>query len=93
LIDKLCYMKAEDNLMVVDAPPQSSSWHSLPADVVMQQLASPPEGLSVETVDRRLETCGRNELVYARPRHPVWRFLRQFHNLLLYLMTAAGVIR
>ena len=92
MIDKLCYMKAEDNLMVVDAPPQSSSWHSLPADVVMQQLASPPEGLSVETVDRRLETCGRNELVYARPRHPVWRFLRQFHNLLLYLMTAAGVI-
>lgn len=92
MVDNLCYMKAEENLMAVDAPPQTQTWHSLAADIVMQQLASPPEGLSDETVARRLELCGSNELAYSRPRHPVWRFLRQFHNLLLYMMTAAGVI-
>src|SRR5690606_38808406 len=43
-------------------------------------------------VAERLRRYGPNELAAAKPRSAILRFLHQFHNLLLYLMMAAGVI-
>lgn len=70
----------------------SNDWHALPADLAAQQLDSPEMGLSEPLAAQRLHQHGRNELATAKPRHPLMRLLRQFHNLLLYLMTAAGLI-
>ncbi|HUH87103.1 MAG TPA: cation-transporting P-type ATPase [Pusillimonas sp.] len=73
-------------------PSDNNPWHSQPPEQVMQALQSPESGLSDTDIAARLATYGRNELAAAKPRHPLLRFLHQFHNLLLYLMMGAGVI-
>lgn len=85
-------MKAEDKPVAGVPAPGVSSWHTLSADAAMQRLESPEGGLPESMVLERLRAHGRNELAAARPRHPVVRLLRQFHNLLLYLMMAAGIV-
>jgi len=71
---------------------QSSEWHSLATDRVMQRLASGARGLGVEEAAERLARYGPNR---ARPPErpgPVLRFLRQFHNFLIYVLLASSVI-
>ena len=85
-------MKADDKLVTSEGPAGKAKWHSQPAEQVMQALESPENGLSEKEAAGRLAVHGRNELSAARPRHPLLRFLHQFHNLLLYLMMAAGII-
>jgi len=85
-------MKAEDKLMTNDKAAADLPWHTLAPDAVAHELESPEQGLLPTEAASRLETWGRNELAAAKPRHPLLRFLHQFHNLLLYLMMAAGLI-
>ncbi len=73
-------------------PPGANRWHSRDAHEVLQALASPEGGLAADQVAERQARHGLNVLEGATARHPLRRFLRQFHNLLLYLMLAAGVI-
>lgn len=49
-------------------------------------------GLSSEEARRRLESCGPNALPVAQQRSAWVRFVRQFHNVLIYMLLAAGVI-
>src|SRR5690606_10222001 len=51
-----------------------------------------PHGLSDTEAEARLRQHGPNRLPEARRVGPLTRFLRQFHNLLLYLMLGAAVI-
>ena len=78
--------------MTKPRPDTANPWHALPAQQVAQELDSPQMGISSGEAERRLATHGPNALASARARHPVLRFLHQFHNLLLYLMTGAGII-
>ena len=83
--------------MTPDAPPPSSeadaiSWHSVSAEQIAAALSSPNHGLSDAEANARRLKYGPNELAIAAPRSPLLRFLHQFHNLLLYLMMAAGAI-
>jgi magnesium-transporting ATPase (P-type) len=67
-------------------------WHALGSAEVLEQLGSRRRGLSPEVAQERLAEVGPNRLP-EEPPVPAWRrFLRQFHNLLIYvLLVAAGV--
>ncbi|WP_299566044.1 HAD-IC family P-type ATPase [uncultured Mycolicibacterium sp.] len=59
---------------------------------VLDRLGVGPDGLDDDEVRRRRERHGRNELPAARRRHPVVRFLRQFNDVLIYVLSAAAVV-
>jgi magnesium-transporting ATPase (P-type) len=69
-----------------------ADWHSLPASEVWDRLASGPEGLSDAEVRGRRKIYGPNRLEAHKRQSPVLRFIRQFHNILLYVMTGAAMV-
>jgi Ca2+-transporting ATPase len=74
------------------SPAVERCW-TLDALEVLRLVASDPEeGLSSREAQRRLETCGPNELE-ERPRRPAWAvFLGQFAStMIVVLLVAAGV--
>lgn len=76
----------------VPAAPGAQDWHSLPADLLMGRLETDAKGLSSEQAVRRLAHYGPNR---ARPPErpgPLLRFLRQFHNFLIYVLLASCAI-
>jgi magnesium-transporting ATPase (P-type) len=76
----------------MERQPGATAWHSLSADEALQAVDACREGLSADEARRRLETQGPNRLPEARRRGPLLRFLAQFHNVLIYVLLAAGVI-
>src|SRR5690606_2995253 len=68
-------------------------WHSLEPDEVIRRLGSDRRrGLSADEARARLARFGANRLP-PPPRRPAWlRLLRQFHNVLIYVMLAAAAI-
>jgi magnesium-transporting ATPase (P-type) len=74
-----------------DAPAAARPWHAYGADDALHSLASRAEGLSAREASARLARWGRNELP-APGRRGAWlRFALQFHDLLIYVLIAAGV--
>ncbi len=72
----------------------NTPWHAIAADEVLRRLHSNPRsGLDTDEVSRRLESYGRNELPEGRKRGPLMRFLMQFHNILIYVLLAAGFVK
>lgn len=69
-----------------------ADWHAMPADAVLRQLASVPDGLAPDEAARRLALHGPNTLP-SPPRTPaLLRFLLQFNNaLILFLLAAAAL--
>jgi len=68
-------------------------WHALPADEVVDLLETDAaDGLGQFAVKHRLEQFGPNRLTPARGRSALVRFLLQFHNPLVYILNAAGVV-
>ncbi len=66
--------------------------HATPAADCLADLAATPDGLAAPDAARRLAEHGPNRLPEVRSRGPLVRFLRQFHNVLIYvLIGAAGV--
>jgi magnesium-transporting ATPase (P-type) len=73
-------------------PDQTRPWHALPPEQVLQSLHSSDAGLGTAEARERLQRHGPNRLAEAQPT-PAWkRFLRQFHNVLIYVLIAAGVV-
>ena len=66
--------------------------HATPATDCLADLASTPDGLSATEAMRRLAEHGPNRLPEVRARGPVVRFLRQFHNVLIYVLIGAAVV-
>ncbi len=68
-------------------------WHALPADEVVDLLETDAtDGLGQFAVKHRLEQFGPNALTPAKGKGPLLRFLLQFHNPLIYILNAAGVV-
>ncbi|MGF1651363.1 MAG: cation-transporting P-type ATPase [Hyphomicrobiaceae bacterium] len=68
------------------------AWHAEPVAEVLTGLDASERGLSPPAVAERLERHGRNALPQARPTSPLIRFLKQFDNLLIYVLLAAAVV-
>ncbi|MDO9467027.1 MAG: HAD-IC family P-type ATPase, partial [Thiobacillus sp.] len=72
-----------------DRPPH---WHSLPASDALTRLDAPRSGLDPAEIESRCAQYGANRLPPPRSQ-PAWlRLLLQFHNVLIYVLLAAGVI-
>ena len=68
------------------------NWHHLSTDEVLSQLETTRKGLSDEEARRRLAEQGPNRLEEAQKESPLRRLLRQFHDVLIYiLIVAAGL--
>ena len=68
------------------------NWHALSAEQVLAELNAPPDGLSDKEVTHRQKTYGPNRLPQAERRSLLVRFLRQFDNILIYVLLVAAVI-
>jgi len=71
----------------------TTTWHALDSEAAVAQVATDPQrGLSEEEARARLIQHGPNRLAEISPPHPLLRFARQFHHLLIYvLLVAAGI--
>lgn len=67
-------------------------WHALEVDEVERRLAVPNAGLSEEQAARRRARFGENRLPAPPPPSALLRFLRQFHDVLIYVLLASGVL-
>ncbi len=68
-------------------------WHHLPIDEVTELLESDRErGLDRFAVEHRLEAFGPNAITAKKGQSPLVRFLLQFHQPLIYILIASGVI-
>lgn len=69
-----------------------NGWHFLDINDVFELVNSQPEGLSEEEANRRLSEFGLNKLSPPKKLTPFMRFVRQFQNVLIYVLLGAGVI-
>jgi Mg2+-importing ATPase len=65
---------------------------SLPVDEFLVRLGTSLSGLSHEEADRRLVTCGPNELARKKKRAAIVEFLLLFRSPLIIILLFAGVI-
>lgn len=68
------------------------AWHALEPNGTLDLLDSTSNGLSSAEAARRLAVLGPNVLPGGRADRWWWRLLRQFHNVLLYVMMVAAVV-
>lgn len=68
-------------------------WHNLPADEVLDLLETDPDkGLDTFEVARRRKHFGPNAITQRKGQGPLLRLLLQFHQPLIYILLAAGLI-
>ncbi len=68
-------------------------WHTFKSEEVTEKLQTNSEkGLDLTEFETRLEKFGPNELPEEKQESDFVRFLKQFHNILIYVLIAAAVI-
>jgi len=68
-------------------------WHNLSAGQSAELLQSDPAtGLDGQEAGQRLERFGANRITTQRVESPVVRFLRQFHQPLIYILIGSAII-
>lgn len=77
---------AETTATVPTAAPHAQDVESL-----LRDLKSSPDGLSADEARRRLAEHGPNRLTPRAKRSALVRLLSHFHNILIYVLLAAGV--
>lgn len=58
----------------------------------IDEIARVDTGLSTATAQLRHRQYGHNQLVTVKPQNLIVRFLRQFHNILIYILQLSAVI-
>ncbi|MEE8419354.1 MAG: HAD-IC family P-type ATPase [Dehalococcoidales bacterium] len=66
-------------------------WYQLTTEQTFKKLDSGEQGLSSAEAEDRLKQYGYNELAFKKP-SVIMRFLRQFHNPLVYILMAAAIM-
>jgi len=66
-------------------------WYQMTTDQVFEELDTGDKGLTSDEAANRLVQYGYNELEYKTP-SVILRFLRQFHNPLVYILLIAAII-
>ncbi len=72
--------------------PTAKNWHATETGDVFSLVKSQESGLSNETFNERFQTYGPNRLRPPKKKSALERFILQFHNVLIYVLIAAGVI-
>ncbi|MCL2872102.1 MAG: cation-transporting P-type ATPase [Betaproteobacteria bacterium] len=68
-------------------------WFAKDAASVLEKLKTNPSmGLSAAQAAERLAEFGPNELPAAKPVHPIIRFLRHFHDILIYILLVCAFV-
>jgi len=67
-------------------------WHAMDADAALAALETSSTGLSTGEANDRLDSHGPNRLPQTAHQSALTRFLLQFHNLLIYVLIAAGAL-
>ena len=67
-------------------------WHTLSQQESFAELGSTTEGLSSKEAELRLSQHGPNHLSAPKQQGTLLRFLRQFHNVLIYVLLGAGLV-
>ncbi len=80
----------QETMKQPSAPPSETAWYQLESEQVFALLATSSNGLTTTEAKARVAKYGYNELE-VKKRGPLIRFLRQFHNPLLYVLMAAAV--
>jgi len=68
------------------------AWHHKDTEAVFNELSTSPEGLTTQEAQTRTQRYGANLLRPAKKISALERFLAQFHNVLIYVLIAAGLI-
>jgi calcium-translocating P-type ATPase len=69
------------------------NWHALSIEEVLSELAANLQvGLTASEVLTRQEIYGFNLCVAQKPESIFWRFLRQFNNVLVYILLVSAMI-
>lgn len=68
------------------------AWHALSPAEAMSVLATSVDGLGGDEASLRLSRIGANRLRPPPRQSPLLRLLLQFHNVLIYVLLAAGAI-
>jgi cation-transporting ATPase F len=69
-------------------------WHHIPETEVIDLLdAHPDKGLAQFEIEERRQDYGSNTLTLKKTQGPLLRFLLQFHQVLVYILLAAVVIK
>jgi magnesium-transporting ATPase (P-type) len=76
----------------IKQPKEDAPWHILSVEAALSQVQATTSGLDTVTAAERLARYGANRLRPVRPRSTLMRFLAQFHNLLIYVLIAAGIV-
>lgn len=71
---------------------ETKNWHTLAEKETLAILQSDPSGLSDTEATARLIQYGHNRLPEPQKRSTILRFLRHFHNILIYVLIGAAVI-
>lgn len=71
---------------------QERSWHSMEETNVFSDLDASIKGLSSTEVKSRADKYGLNRLPESSTHGPLYRFLYQFHNVLIYVLLASGLV-
>ncbi len=71
----------------------NNQWHTYTYEEVLKKLNSNQEnGLSKGEVKKRVELYGLNQMPKGKKKHPIIKFLLQFHNTLIYILIVAAII-
>ncbi|MDN2580660.1 cation-transporting P-type ATPase [Aquibium sp. ELW1220] len=70
----------------------AGEWHAEDVHAAQEALEVPQDGLTDAEAARRIAAFGPNRLPEGVRRSALMRFLAQFHNLLIYVLMAAGIM-
>lgn len=76
----------------VKSDPAKATWHSISANITLDNLQTSVTGLDQSEVKKRLATHGSNRLPQTARRNPFMRLLLQFHNILIYVLISSAMI-
>jgi P-type Ca2+ transporter type 2C len=66
-------------------------FHSKPVGIILQELYSHPEGLTLQEAGNRLQKFGPNEIPEKKATNPAFIFLKQFQSWLIYILIGAAL--
>ncbi|MBO6757841.1 MAG: cation-transporting P-type ATPase [Roseibium sp.] len=71
---------------------QDRAWHACPAEEAVRAFGGKTTGLTDAQARAAFEEFGPNALPEPPRRGPLLRFLRQFHNVLIYVLLASAAV-